>query len=83
MICMRNALGRIDGVRPDKACADRVGALAYRVSAAEELLRGQVLSEPTIEAAAARVTDGVEPLSDIFASAADIQALVGGHTGQA
>jgi carbon-monoxide dehydrogenase medium subunit len=60
---------------PDGVCADARIALTgltsvpYRASATEELLRGSALGEDTIAAAAARVTDAVEPMADPFASA--------------
>jgi len=41
----------------------------YRALAAEASLRGKTLSAETIEAAAQQVTDGVEPLSDLYAPA--------------
>lgn len=41
----------------------------YRAFAAEEALRGKILSPETIAAAAARVTEGVESLSDFYAPA--------------
>ena len=55
----------------------------YRASAAEELLRGRALSEPTIAAAAAHVADGVEPLSDTFAPADYRLHLARVHTARA
>lgn len=60
-----------------------LASVPYRASAAEELLRGQVLSEPNIAAAAARVTDGVEPLSDAFAPADYRLHLARVHTARA
>jgi carbon-monoxide dehydrogenase medium subunit len=41
----------------------------YRALAAEQTLRGKALSKENIEAAAARVTEGIEPLSDFYAPA--------------
>ncbi len=60
-----------------------VASVPYRAGVAEELLRGQVLSEPTIAAAAARATDGVEPLSDTFAAADFRLHLARVHTARA
>ncbi|MCP4037985.1 MAG: xanthine dehydrogenase family protein subunit M [bacterium] len=41
----------------------------FRALAAEESLRGKALSQDSIAAAAQRVTDGVDPLSDFYAPA--------------
>jgi carbon-monoxide dehydrogenase medium subunit len=60
-----------------------LASVPYRASAAEELLRGQTLSEQTISAAAARVTDGIEPLSDTFAPADYRLHLARVHTARA
>ncbi len=60
-----------------------LASVPYRAFAAEELLRGQALSEPTIAAAAACVTDGVEPLSDTFAPADYHLHLARVHTARA
>jgi aerobic carbon-monoxide dehydrogenase medium subunit len=46
-----------------------LAAKAYRAQAAEQALVGKKLNPKLIAAAAARVADGVEPLSDIHASA--------------
>jgi aerobic carbon-monoxide dehydrogenase medium subunit len=46
-----------------------VAAKAYRAAGVESLLRGSELSMATIAAAAAKAADGVNPLSDIHASA--------------
>ncbi len=73
----------------DGACSEArlaltgLASVPYRARAAEELLRGQVLSGPTIAAAAARVTDGVEPLSDTFAPADYRLHLARVHTARA
>lgn len=46
-----------------------VGSKAYRASAVERALRGQKVDDDSIAAACAKAAQGVEPLSDIFASA--------------
>ena len=46
-----------------------VAAKAYRAAGAESSLRGLELSAATIAAAAQKAADGVDPLSDIHASA--------------
>jgi carbon-monoxide dehydrogenase medium subunit len=46
-----------------------VGSKAYRASAVEKILRGKQASGELIESACAKAAQGVEPLSDIFASA--------------
>jgi carbon-monoxide dehydrogenase medium subunit len=46
-----------------------VGSKAYRASAVEKMLRGKQASAELIESACAKAAQGVEPLSDIFASA--------------
>jgi carbon-monoxide dehydrogenase medium subunit len=74
---------------PEGACAAArlaltgLASVPYRASAAEELLRGNPLAEDTIAAAAARVTDGVEPLSDPFASGDYRLHLARVHTARA
>ncbi len=61
--------------RPDNTCRDvrivlgAVGATPVRARAAEDLLRGQELSEEAIRAAAATVPDAVDPLDDFRGSA--------------
>jgi carbon-monoxide dehydrogenase medium subunit len=55
----------------------------FRARDAEDLLRGQVLSGPTIAAAVERVAQGVEPLSDSFASADYRLHLARVHTARA
>ena len=55
----------------------------HRALAAEEVLRGQDLSGSTIAAAAARVTDGIEPLSDTFATGDYRLHLARVHTARA
>lgn len=45
-----------------------VGSKAYRASAVEKMLRGKQASAELIESACAKAAQGVEPLSDIFAS---------------
>lgn len=55
----------------------------FRARDAEDLLRGQVLSGPTIAAAVERVAHGVEPLSDSFASADYRLHLARVHTARA
>ncbi|MCP5041332.1 MAG: xanthine dehydrogenase family protein subunit M [bacterium] len=57
--------------------------VAFRARDAEALLRGQVLSGSTIAAAAARVADGITPLSDTFASADYRLHLARVHTARA
>lgn len=46
-----------------------VGSKAYRASAVEKMLRGKQASAELIESACSKAALGVEPLSDIFASA--------------
>jgi carbon-monoxide dehydrogenase medium subunit len=46
-----------------------VAAKAYRATGVESALRGSDLSAPAIETAAQKAADGVDPLSDIHASA--------------
>jgi carbon-monoxide dehydrogenase medium subunit len=73
----------------DGACAEArlaltgLASVPYRAGTAEDLLRGQVLSEPTIAAAAAHVTDGVEALSDTFTPADYHLHLARVHTARA
>lgn len=45
-----------------------VGSKAYRASAVEKALRGKQVDDDAIAAACAKAAQGVEPLSDIFAS---------------
>jgi carbon-monoxide dehydrogenase medium subunit len=45
-----------------------VAAAPYRATAVEHLLTGKSLNDPAIAAAAARIAEGVEPLSDMHAS---------------
>ena len=45
-----------------------VGSKAYRASAVEKALRGKKTDDATIAAACAKAAQGVDPLSDIFAS---------------
>lgn len=46
-----------------------LAAAPFRAQAAEDALRGRSLDDATVQQAAERVADGVEPLSDIHASA--------------
>ncbi|HEV2489604.1 MAG TPA: xanthine dehydrogenase family protein subunit M [Candidatus Acidoferrales bacterium] len=46
-----------------------VASKAYRASAAEKALRGKIATENLLAEACAKAAQGVEPLSDIFASA--------------
>jgi aerobic carbon-monoxide dehydrogenase medium subunit len=46
-----------------------VGSKAYRASAVEKALRGKKVDDDVIAAACAKAAQGIEPLSDIFASA--------------
>jgi carbon-monoxide dehydrogenase medium subunit len=60
----------VDKARKEVAIAvTGVAAQAYRAVAAESSLRGLELSATTIATAAQQVADGVDPLSDIHASA--------------
>jgi carbon-monoxide dehydrogenase medium subunit len=60
----------VDKRRNDVAIAlTGVAAKAYRAAGAESSLRGSDLSAAAIETAAQKVADGVNPLSDIHASA--------------
>ena len=60
----------LDKARKDIAIAvTGVAAKAYRATDAESSLRGLELSAATIAAAAQKAADGVDPLSDIHASA--------------
>ena len=54
-----------------------VGAKAYRASAVERALRGKTPSGEDMAAACAKAAQGVEPLSDIFASAEYRRAMAG------
>jgi aerobic carbon-monoxide dehydrogenase medium subunit len=45
-----------------------VGSKAYRASAVEKALRGKKADDDTIAAACAKAAQGIDPLSDIFAS---------------
>ncbi len=47
-----------------------VGDVAYRAERVEEALRGRQLDDSTIASAAARVTDGVDPIQDVNATPA-------------
>jgi aerobic carbon-monoxide dehydrogenase medium subunit len=60
----------VDKARKDVAIAvTGVAAKVYRAADAESSLRGSELSATTIAAAAQKAADGVDPLSDIHASA--------------
>ena len=60
----------LDKARKDVAIAvTGVAAKVYRAADAESSLRGSELSATTIAAAAQKAADGVDPLSDIHASA--------------
>ena len=86
---------------PDNTCRDArialgaVGMTPVRAHAAEELLRGQELTEDAIRAAAATMPDAVDPLDDfrgsadykremagVFTRRAVMQALVSGEATQ-
>jgi aerobic carbon-monoxide dehydrogenase medium subunit len=54
-----------------------VGSKAYRASAVEKALRGKAATEKLIADACAKAAQGVEPLSDIFASAGYRREMAG------
>ena len=60
-----------------------VGVKAYRAQAVEAALAGKNLDEQTIAAAAEHVCDGVNPNSDLYASAEYRSALAKVHTRRA
>lgn len=74
----------LDKVRKVAAVAvTGVAAKAYRASGVESSLRGVEFSAPAIAAAAEHAADGVEPLSDIHASAEFRAHLARVHTKRA
>jgi aerobic carbon-monoxide dehydrogenase medium subunit len=54
-----------------------VSSKPYRATAAEKALRGKKADSESIEAACAKAAQGVEPLSDIFASSEYRRAMAG------
>jgi len=60
-----------------------VASTAFRAKAAERLLEGRALDEPSISAAAERVTDGVDALADLHASSEFRAHLARVHTRRA
>ena len=74
---------------PDNTCRDArialgaVGMMPIRARAAEDLLRGQELTEDAIRAAAATVPDAVDPLDDFRGSADYKREMAGVFTRRA
>lgn len=74
---------------PDATCESArialtgLAPIAYRAQAAERVLRGKAFTSQNIEAAAALVTDGIDPLGDHYAPADYRSQLAKVHTTRA